>query len=285
MQIPVLLASGYFVDAWRTRHAGEPGALYLGYALPNLLGAFCLMASLAPLARMPATPNTPARDRKRTAWRSIAAPFRDRRFARVLLFRIWLGLSSGITQAVQTTFPKRVLGLGIGDLAFMTTTMRVGQIGASRWIGPFSDRYGNRPLLVLGQICVAASLVFFVVASPSSFLNAWLILGTYVLWSAYAAHNICLPNLVLKLAPYQDKAGYVAANDALGSLAHAAATVFGGWWFDRLTHRFSAEEQGYAYIILFGTGIVMRTLGIPLAARLIEPGAWPWKSILRRRAV
>ena len=51
---------------------------------------------------------------------------------------------------------------------------------------------------MVAQACVSLALVFYIVARPQT---SWLLLGAWLLFSAYVAHNICLPNLVLKLAP------------------------------------------------------------------------------------
>ena len=63
-----------------------------------------------------------------------------------------------------------------------------------------------------------------------------------------------------------------------------APTSERGWWFDRLAGPSSSTSLEYAYLALFGVGITLRTMGVPLAAALIEPGAWRWTAILRRRA-
>src|SRR6185295_17211429 len=137
-------------------------------------------------------------------------------FFRVLVFRSWFSLANGVSQTVQNViFPKDVLGLGVAPMSAMRVSMQLGQLSASRWVGRASDRFGNRPVLMAAQACVSLSLVFYVVARPQT---SWLLLGAWLLFSAYVAHNICLPNLVLKLAPEWEKSAYVAANESLGSL-------------------------------------------------------------------
>ena len=63
--------------------------------------------------------------------------------------------------------------------------------------------------------------MFYIAATGPE--TKWLLAGAWVLFAAYAAHNICLPNLVLKLSPELEKPAYVASSEALGSLFHAAA--------------------------------------------------------------
>jgi MFS family permease len=159
--------------------------------------------------------------------------------------------------------------------------MQAGQFAASRPIGRASDRFGNRPLLVAAQLCVSAALLFYIAAGPDT---RWLLLGAWILFAAYAAHNICLPNLTLKLAPEAMVSPYVAAGEALGSLLHAVATIAGGLAFDwlRTTSTSSESEPLRSCTILLVAGFVMRLVAVPLAAAITEPDAWTWGQIYRR---
>jgi predicted MFS family arabinose efflux permease len=211
---------------------------------------------------------------------AVAAPFADRRFWRLLVFRSWFSLANGVTQVVQSAiYPKYVLGFGVGAMSALRVVTGVGQLGGARFVGKWSDRFGNRPVLMAAQACVSLSLVFYIVARPET---RWLLLGAWVLFAAYIAHNICLPNLVLKLSPELERPAYVASNEALGSVFHAAATIAGGLLFDYLratSPDASAEPYRSCLIILF-VGLVMRSVGVVLLAAIREPGAWTWGEIL-----
>jgi MFS family permease len=278
--IPTLLASGYFADAWRERFAAQPDRLLLAYAIPIGLGALVLLGSLVPLARMPATRLYP---RPESAWvvSAIAAPFADRRFQRVLLFRSWFSLANGISQTVQNIiYPKDILNFGVGPMSVMKVSTQLGQLIASNGVGRLSDRIGNRPVLMAAQACVSASLVFYILASGPD--TRWLLLGAWILFAAYVAHNICLPNLVLKLSPELEKPAYVASNEALGSLFHAAATIAGGLLFDWLKSQASdsSTEPYRSCLIILVLGLTMRAFGVVLLAAIDEPGARRWRDML-----
>lgn len=121
--------------------------------------------------------------------------------------------------------------------------------------------------------------MFYIVARPET---RWLLVGAWVLFAAYIAHNICLPNLVLKLSPELQRPAYVASNEALGSVFHSVATIGGGLLFDRLRATSPdpwAEPYRSCLIILF-IGLVMRSLGVVLLAAIREPGAWTWREIV-----
>jgi MFS family permease len=160
----------------------------------------------------------------------------------------------------------------------MRVTTQVGQLGISPLAGTASDRYGNRPVLMLAQACVSASLVFYIAAAPQT---RWLLVGAWILFAAYAVHNICLPNLVLKLSPELERPGYFAVIDALSSLFHAASTIGGGLLFDWLkAGGDSAVEPYRSCLIVLVLGLLMRSLGVALLAAVDEPAAWTWREIL-----
>ncbi len=281
--IPTLLGSGYFADRWRAEYAEEPDRLLLAYAIPTAFGAMFLIASLVPLALMPATRRYP-RPERMLAWSAVRAPFFDRTFWPVMIFRSWFSLANGVSQLVQNViYPKEILGFGVGPLQVMRVTMQVGQVGVSPVAGHASDRFGNRPVLMAAQACVSASMIFFLLARGPE--TRWLLLGAWVLYSAYAAHNICLPNLVLRMSPEVERPAYFATNDALGSLFHSAATIGGGVLFDWL-HANSTDPSAEPYrscVIVLALGLAMRSFGVVLLARIEEPGAWTWRRIVGLR--
>ncbi len=277
--IPTLLASGYFADVWRAAAADDPQRLLMAYAVPTGIGAVVLLASIIPLLRMPATRSYPRPEAALTL-RAMTMPFADRRFRGLLVFRGWFSLANGISQVVQNVFfPKEVLGLGVAPLAAMRVTTQVGQFAGARAVGKLSDRFGNRPVIIAGQLCVSLALVFFLVVRPETW---WLLFGAWALFAAYIAHNICLPNLALKLSTEIERPGYVAAAEAIASMLHAVSTVAGGLVFDYLRAESlpSSAEFYRACLIILGLGFAMRMLAVPLAAAIQEPGAWTWREII-----
>lgn len=279
VSIPVLLASGYYLDRWRGAAGEDPQRLLLAYAVPTGIGAVILLASVLPLLRMPATRRYPRPEASLTL-RAIALPFGDPRFRGLLVFRGWFSLANGISQVVQNVFlPKDVLRIDVTPMNAMRVTTQLGQLTGARAVGRWSDRFGNRPVLVLGQLCVSVALVFFLIARPETW---WLLFGAWVLFAAYVAHNICLPNLALKLSPEIERPGYVAAAEAIASLLHAVSTVVGGLTFDYLRGGASSAAPGFyqACLTMLAIGFLMRLMAVPLAAAIREPGAWTWREII-----
>lgn len=160
-------------------------------------------------------------------------------------------------------------------------SMRAGQVAVSPVAGAASDRYGNRPVLELSQVLVSVALLFFAIATPHA---RWWIVGAYVLWSAYAGINICLTNIMLKLAPPRDNAGHIAVFEALGGLSFGLSTIAGGVLFDQLSAVEFALSIGPIeldyFALLFLGGAIARLLGVVWLARIDEPSARTWREIL-----
>ena len=311
--VPTLLASGWFVDTWRERHdAATHDQLLLGYAIPNAVGACFLLASLAPLLWMP--PRDPAVERRIAAaarrqsqaddpraapsgaascWGALASAG----FRRLLWYGCWLSLFNGLGQAAQNIYPKAILGLGVLPLDAMRTGMRLGQIGVSLWAGAVADRYGNRPLVLLTQLALVLAPLFYLASTPQQ--PYWLS-GAWACFAMYAALNVALYNLLIKLAPAGGAAASISVYFGVTGAMYAGATVAGGWLLDALNPQTAAAttphwlaaiggwlaDQGIdRFQAVFYVTLAARLVGLVLAVRLIERGAWRWASILHRHRV
>ncbi len=284
--IPTFLASGWAIDTLRNRYPEPRGWVY---AAAVALGAGLLLAALVPLAFMPARMREATRLRRSappqtSLWATFAAPFRDVASRKLLLYGCWFSLFNGLFSTPQNIFPKVGLGLGLGPMNAMQTVMRLGQVGVSAWAGPWSDRRGNRPVIVLCQLLVGTAPLFYLAASPS---RPYWILGAWLLWSAYAGINICVPNLTMKLAPAGGHAPHLAAYYALTSLFLTVGTVGGGYVFDllrdRALHLFQWPIDRFA--LFFALAWLTRTAAALLIAQVPEPGAERWSEIVQARGL
>ncbi len=202
--VPTSVAAAIFIDRWRgptPRPAGTPALLPEGsteiladYILVLTAGAVFLLLSVVPLWRMPAVE---AVSTKRASPEPISA-LRDSRFLRLLLCVCWLSFANGISQSAANIYPKQVLRLHLLPMVLLPLVMRLGQMALTPWVGRFSDRYGNKPTILLCQALVAFGPFFYLLATPAH--PEWLA-GAFIVWSAFVGLNVCLPNLTFRLAP------------------------------------------------------------------------------------
>lgn len=267
IEIPVILVSGYAIDAWGQAH---PDARLVAYAAALGVGVVCLFGSAVALTAL----RSPRRRRPTgpVAWREIVAPFADPRFRRLLYYGCWFSTFNGLTASPQQTYPRQVLGLGVFDMHAMRTGMRLGQFALSRPLGALCDRLGHRPVLMVSQACVAAAPLCFLFATPE---HPYWIAGAYALWSWYVGLNVGLPSLMLKLAPRGGSSPHVAAYFGVTGACYAAATILGGHVLDRLIERYGAAPLAGTWNIYHCTFLfawMTRTAGVGWLWFVREPG-------------
>ncbi len=228
-----------------------------------------MVAALVPLLLMPGA-EAVLKTRAIIDWKSIARPFADRRFLRLLLFGCWFSFSNGLTQTVQTTYPAQVLGVSLLAMLAVQTGMRLGQLSVSPALGRMADRVGNWPVMMCCLILTAQGPLFYFFSTLQA---PWWFVGAWIVWIAYAGLNIGLPNLMLKLSPGQSNTPYIAAYFTVTGLCYAANTILGGWLFDcygQSTFSFFGGAIDYnQWIFLIGWGA--RCLGILALLLVIEP--------------
>ena len=260
------LVSGLFVWGWIEMHAMTPR--WVPYLIMAMVGACFMLAALIPLSLVPGYPGR-QRHRPQANFRELLAPFADKRFRRLLLFGCWFSLANGLTQLAHY---RVAFGLGIGlfSLLAMQTAMRCGQLGTSPWFGRLADRWGNRPVMIACMLLVAQGPAYYFLAT---FGQKWWIAGAWFVWVAYAGINVCLPNLMLKLAPGRSNTSYIAIFYAVTGLCYAANTLLGGFLADQFGHETFTLPWGVTFDyhqMLLLAGWITRCMTIGLLLLIIE---------------
>jgi hypothetical protein len=265
-QAAAMLSGGLFVWGWQGMHPESPR--WVAYVITATLGACLMLAALVPLALIPAAARSRSARRGATLG-AMLAPLADSRFLRLVLFGCWFSLANGLTQSAQYSYPKQVLGIILFAMLAMQTGMRLGQLTVSPWLGRLADRLGNRPVMMACLLLVAQGPLFYFFSTPQS---PWWIVGAWAVWIAYAGINVCLPNLMLKLAPGQSNTPYIATFYAATGLCYAANTILGGalfdWFGDSTWTCFGAEIDYYQAVFLLGW--LARSLGLVVLCLVIE---------------
>ena len=252
-------------DAW-------PGfSKWFVYTMTAEVGVVLMALALIPLAAMPdpGTSSEPA-SRSSTTWRDILTPLREKRFRRLIYFGCWFSFFNGVTQSVQYLYPARVLAISLGFMLLLKVGMRLGQLAISPTMGRLADRLGNRTVMLATLPIVASGPLFYFFSTPDAWY--WMI-GAWVVWIGYAGLNVALPNLMLKLAPIEDRTSSIACFYAISGVCIAGSTLLGGMLFDRFGEaRFLVPGLGeidfYQYSFLFGW--ITRTMGVLLLLMIVE---------------
>ena len=150
------------------------GLLQQGYALGNLLAAFCffflferwgwrplfflggLPALLALFVRVRVKESEVWEKSKEESWSGIGRSFSGhwKLFLYLVLLMTGMNLSSHGTQDMYPTFLQRFWHMGVHDRSLITAVSMVGAIFGGVTIGYFSDRIGRRRAIVI-SLCLA----------------------------------------------------------------------------------------------------------------------------------
>lgn len=275
-QVAGMLAGGSGSWWWRGRcKALEQGdMIWRGYAVCAVVGALLLALAVWPLARAPAASwqNEATTVDRRQRWREIFAPFADRGYRRFLAYGGWFSLANGITGSASFLFQMLVLDISYAGRMALKSTAEGTQSLIMPRVGQTIDRWGGVPVLVVSQVLVSLSLLFFLIATPTHW---WWIIGAYVLWIAYAGVNTAMPKLMLSLTPKGQYTSYAAAWFAWLELVYALSTLAGGLLFDWASEKFTPRMWAGCrvdhFAAIFLLGLVLRLSAAAWAARIREP--------------
>jgi predicted MFS family arabinose efflux permease len=135
--------------------------------------------------------------------------------------------------------------------------------------------------MLVSQAIVATGPLFFLLATLE---RPWWIAGAWIVWSAFAGLNICLPNLNMKFSTPQTRPATFALYYALTSVAYASSTLIGGQLYDLL--KYESFYVGTWYFDVYGfsfyVAFVTRMLGLVFILAIDEPGSWKFSTMLAR---
>jgi MFS family permease len=96
---------------------------------------------------------------------------------------------------------------------------------ALRYFGPLADRWGPRRIVLITSLLIPIlPLAWVFVPSP------WYVLGINLLSGAlWAGFSLCLLNLLLQIAPAEERARYSAVHQFVIAIALAIGAATGGW--------------------------------------------------------
>lgn len=251
-QIIGMFVSYGVVETWNYTHANEPS--WVALSVSATLGAVMIMLAVVPLARMSALAARPSA-MPRAPWRSLLACLREPGFGALVFWSVCLSIANGITGAAQGLYPNRVLGLQYTHILPLRGLMRAGQSAVAPAAGGWVDAVGSRRVMLVSQLTVAVSPLFFLAATPAA---PWWIAGAYVVWIAYAGLNVGLDSMKLNLAPATNNAPALAVLHAASSFANGVTVLFGGWFFMQVD---TADDDVWGlYAAVFLAGFVARSV-------------------------
>ncbi len=221
--VVVTLLGGWFLD-WYSASGLWQDRLN-GFCLIFNVGALAGLISVVYLERQPDVPQKPAPFS--TVRDIFLTPFREATFREMLLFFFIWTLMVNISSPFFVVFMLKDLELSYTVTAFFTTIPAIVNLVGMWFWGHFSDRLGNRPVIILTALIIAflPALWIFITHSNAILLIPLLQIVGGSLW---AGQTLCATNLVFRLAPREGSSTYFALWSALNGVAAGIGALLGG---------------------------------------------------------
>ena len=180
----VAIVGAFVLDQIRSK--GNPD---MAFSVIYASGIFFATLSFFFFNKMQDIPRVnPVKQSLREGIQAIGAPFGDKRFRGVLLF---LGMATvGQTFAGNFYFAygRETLSLSFVVLVGASTVQAIGQVISAKFWGFLSDKYGNKPALILAGLGLALCPIPWVLCMPGrTTFNESLLLTTHffmgIVWS------------------------------------------------------------------------------------------------------
>ncbi len=155
----------------------------------------------------------------------IQLPLKEKNFRRLVLFNVTWNFSLGFAGPFFNVYMLQEATLSYFFVSALGTISGVTSFLSVRYWGELSDRFGNRPLLVMSVIGKCCYPFLWIFTTPNSYLLYIIIHLTGFL---DAGLGLTLSNTMLKLVPPQKKSVYIAVYNTSAGLASFAAPILGG---------------------------------------------------------
>lgn len=219
----VTIGGGYLLD----HHGLLPGGQAAVFAILFGAALACGTASLALLARIP----EPVRhsDNGVRFRRLLLLALRHRDYTRLLRFGAAWSFGVHFSGPFFLVYMLRYVGLTNSHVAWLVTLAAAADLAGMVVWGHFSDRLGNRPLILLNATIAATFPLWWLLSGPDAWSH-WVLIPLLHLaggffWSGY---NLCSANLLYRLAPAGQNAVYFAGWAACTGAAAGCGALAGG---------------------------------------------------------
>lgn len=201
------------------------------FALLYAVGCLAGLTSAVIVAYMP-EPRMPANEDARLDLVNLmASPFRDRNFARLIVFIAAWQFAVNFATPFFTVFMVRQLGYSMTMVMGLSIASQLANAVMLRNWGRLSDRFANKSVLLVSApvyiLCIVAMVGASQLSGGAGGL-AWLA-GLHILMGgAMGGATLAVTNIALKLSPKGQATAYVAVNSLVSAVAAGMAPVLGG---------------------------------------------------------
>ncbi len=262
------ILGGYALDTFR--HAGRES---LGLSVIFGTGVACAAISFGFYLRMSDLPRPAVvRETVKQGFQAVARPFADREFRRVLVFVSIFFAGQTYAGNLYTAYALESLKLSFTVIQLCGVMQALAMVLFGRLWGFLSDRYGNKPTLMLAGLGIATNPIPWLLTVPGQDARniAILLPGHFIMGIFWSGVALCQFNILLATAKDEDRANYLAAGMTLQSVMSGIAPLVGA---SLMTLARPSWGPLYAYKSVFITAGVLRGLAMLFLIPVREEGS------------
>jgi MFS family permease len=278
VQMPCALFAGWFLDMATGTSLGRQGGIAILFSVAAICGvADILLFMFIPEIPKKASPIEP------TLGHLVLTPLKDVAFRRYMYYSVLINFATGglMGQYGQRMMLDVVHMNNFRSNICSTIMPAIGAWLAVRWWGRAKDRWGSRPLVVIGTMLVIPHAAAWVFATPETQWVGMLI--TFLGGATWVGIDIACTNMILRFNEGSRVSSYQAINAMMTALGGIAGSVVAGMIAGSLVdwRYMMGRFPITSYHVLFILSSVLRIGAVVLAVRMIEPEAKPARDVVR----
>jgi MFS family permease len=261
-----LLLAGYYLGLFE----GAPDQLPWAFAALFSAAALLRFISLYYLKKIPEW-GQPEKSGFTNMVRNYRVVLADRNFMAFVWFSAVFGFFLNIAGPFVTVYMLEELKISLGTITLLGCISGVGAIVATPAWGKLGDRFGFKPIAIVGGLSWLLPCLVWLLTSRDN----WRFLYALFFWGGMMSSGFVLGqfNILLKLVSAETKSTYISVFVSITCLAAAVAPILGGqilshwksWELHMLGFRFTG------YHLLIAAQLVPALLSFVLLTRMREP--------------
>ncbi|MDP8267018.1 MAG: MFS transporter [Candidatus Aceula meridiana] len=267
----VILAAGKFLSLWESRFGEESPYSYI---IIFSLGLAAGLIATWFLMRVPEVEIFKQTQKSSMDFSLFLKPLKNKNFLALIIYvSCWI-FGVQLAAPYYGVFMINILKIDFSTITIFGTFAMLATLFMMKIWGPISDKLGNKPVIIVSGLILAAIPLLWIVALPKNYYMP--ILAAHLLTGAFMAGvSLSQFNILIKLSPREGRSVYLALFAAITGVIGGIAPIIGGWLskiFENLhVMLFSYEISNLHLIFLISAAIQAITLFFIL--KVSEPAA------------
>ena len=249
--------------------------LRTAFALLILAGAVCGVCDILLFLRIEEPPVQRMENPSLSA--ILLGPFRQRDFRSFIGFSCFFNLAAMIGAPFISLFLLEYVGMDLFHVLLLWTFSWVGGAIFSKRLGILTERFGQRPMLILCVAFKSTNMLALLLIPPDPDIAFRVLIPVFMFDSTLNSGILIANNgFMIKNSPRANRAMFIAAGNAFAGMAGGVASIATGWALTRIDSVvWTWHGQSYGgYHVVFAVSLVLRLVAAVMARSLHEPASY-----------